>query len=76
MDSITYFVLSREARVYDGGVGLGSFHFLPRFDSPDDDPASKSLGREGRAAGFYVPFRRLCCMGPPQNDIPPLPAAS
>jgi hypothetical protein len=43
MDSITYFVLSREARVYDGGVGLGSFHFLPRFDSPDDAGSPKRV---------------------------------
>jgi hypothetical protein len=39
MDSITYFVLSREARVYDGGVGTGR----PRLDEVQGRSASLAL---------------------------------
>ena len=46
-EGITQFVPSREARVYDSGVGPGLFlGVLLRFDSPDDGLwQAKSLGR-------------------------------
>ena len=52
---------SREARVYDRGVGPGFSACVPRFDSPNGITASARLGplRQGRRAFHVLPAALL-----------------